>query len=104
MDIAIMPKQSGKTTMLLHRMAADPNLYYIGPTHLSAVWTYKKSKDMGLDIPTERFLGPTDFRITAIAQSAMDARFVVDEVDAVLQALLHGARIDLGTLSPESPR
>lgn len=90
LTIVQRPRQSGKTVGLLKLMAEDDRIVYVAATEQSAHGAWLAAKDMGLNLPRERFLASYRAAEQMSRLPPEDRRMVVDELDSVLWQLLRG--------------
>ncbi len=74
------PRQSGRTTILLHYMMIDSNSVYVARTEESAKRAFHKSQELGLDIEKERFISMLP--MTALLSWG---RILVDDADCIIK-------------------
>ena len=73
------PRQSGRTTILLHYMVIDSNSIYVARTIVAAKWAFNKSQELGLDIDKQRFISMVDVDFHSAA------KILVDDADWIVK-------------------
>ena len=64
MIVVERPRQSGKTTILLHFMIINKAVaIFVAGTEAAAQVAFEKSKKLGLELPEENFIGMADERL-----------------------------------------
>lgn len=99
-------RQSGKTMTLLRSMAEDPSIIMVCASREMAQAAHRTSESLGLLIDRARFMTPTEVREYRPSHRGPRAepRFVVDNVNLVLERLLGGViEAITGTGYPSTP-
>ena len=78
MIIIERPRQSGKTTMLLHYMVFNPLSIYVARTEDYAKHTYELSQNLKLDISKGRFKSMVDV-------AHYNVPLLIDDMDFILK-------------------
>lgn len=105
MRIIHRPKQSGKTTGLIKLMSSDKNLVYVAATRRKAVDAERQARAMATEVHHEisrtRFVSAEE---AARWRWPHETRFLVDELEDVLQKLLGSHPVELATFTGTSER
>jgi len=76
------PRDSGKTTMLLHHMLMHTeDCYYVAWTEDCAKHAFRKSQELGLEIAEDRFMGASYFE----SHACRNFELLVDDIDYILK-------------------
>ena len=81
MQIISRPRNSGKTTMLLHYMVLDRWAVYVARTEDAAKRAFELAEALELHLDRTRFMGMCDPRIQEGSRHA----FLVDDADYILE-------------------
>jgi len=81
MQVISRPRNSGKTTILLHYMVLEPWAVYVARTEDEAARVFRLSETLGLHLDKTRFMGMCDTRI----QKGSRHTFLVDDADYILE-------------------
>ena len=80
MKVIKRPRQSGKTTILLHYMTIDTESIYVGRTEEVAKQAFHKSQELGLKIDRQRFRGMTSIDLGFYKQN----KILVDDAHHII--------------------
>ena len=78
MVIIERPRQSGKTTILLHYMLINHNSVYVARTEQAANYAFKKSQELELNIDRQRFLS-----VANCESITYQTKILVDDADCM---------------------
>ena len=97
----IGPRQNGKTSRLI-QLSHETGLYIMAPTRAQAAFIFQQAKKMGLDIHNP--VAVIDYMNTRFAGSYIRRQgLLVDNADAVLQALMPEIEIKAMTMTYPDP-
>lgn len=99
MKLINRPRQGGKTLAILNEMAKESNSVYVAANETHAKAAYDYSRRLGLQLERNQFVTA---RRVADLKSPSERKLYVDELEAVLYALLGAPVVAAsGTFEPE---
>jgi len=81
MIVIARPRNSGKTTILLHYMVVNEDSIYVARTEDAAKRAFERSYKLGLELNSNRFIGISNFISEDIKPPT---KVLIDDVDYII--------------------